>query len=605
MGGLEGDSRVVEARAASDGSDKENAPPGEEEVVQRNDARQIQEQPKHKLKEWYPDEHPFIISTTDSDNPHETPYTCDTVGRPLYRGALQMDVPSTSHHTAVLNHQLSDSCFVPYGYGVTTQAPYIQVIMTADPLVLALTADSDKTFSKPLYTEPQVRERGKPHYGELKMHALAAGHANQHYLDMAVNELHNVGLKAELHHFRSLKQEAERVEQHLHALTQALGGLQGDMAHCKFRLEMVDIHNWWTQCRRVGLEGLGLLSAMVVAAEKGVMSCCSQSQFQAEYIDRYSDDELSDKVKGAVVWKEHEGVEGYFLFHPNTQKYQQVHYLEDLRQWAYIDYSIKKGQWYTLSIAIGNEPSSPSLSVPTTNLPNPTTYFPTYAMSQTQQASASMTLTSSGARGGGPSGAPGSGGGALNPPSGGAPVPPSGASAGAGAGASASGAGGVPAGAAPMAPAPGGNGRLGGNPPPEFTGVRDESKAFLRAFYLYKGMNPTVDQLSIPASDRFVQSYTDTSEQANARKVLQTLTMKGGDIDTYVTTFQNLVTKAGYNPDEATMLELFQDGLPNQLVVNAVRFQHPVNWEQWKAAARLQQAEYLILKDRLGKGKPQ
>ncbi|KAH8987780.1 hypothetical protein EDB86DRAFT_3081963 [Lactarius hatsudake] len=72
--------------------------------------------------------------------------------------------------------------------------------------------------------------------------------------------------------------------------------------------------------------------------------------FQAEYIDRYSDDELSDKVKGTVVWKEHEGVEGYFLFHPNTQKYRQVHYLEDLRQWAYIDYSTKKGQWYTISI---------------------------------------------------------------------------------------------------------------------------------------------------------------------------------------------------------------------------------------------------------------
>ncbi|KAH8998380.1 hypothetical protein EDB83DRAFT_2534102 [Lactarius deliciosus] len=80
--------------------------------------------------------------------------------------------------------------------------------------------------------------------------------------------------------------------------------------------------------------------------------------------------------------------------------------------------------------------------------------------------------------------------------------------------------------------------------------------------------------------------------------------MKGEDIDMYIATFQNLITKAGYNPNEATTLEIFQDRLPNQLVINAIHFQHPVNWEQWKAAACLQQAEYLILKDHLGKNKP-
>ncbi|KAH8982336.1 hypothetical protein EDB86DRAFT_3086162 [Lactarius hatsudake] len=196
----------------------------------------------------------------------------------------------------------------------------------------------------------------------------------------------------------------------------------------------------------------------------------ARSQFQAEYIDRYSDDELSDKVKGAVVWKEHEGVEGYFLFHPNTQKYRQVHYLEDIQQWAYIDYSAKKGQWYTISIvpqalgvgplithttpgiAIDDDSSSPSISVPTTNLPtiDPTTHFQTHVMSQTLQASASTTLT--GGTGGSP-GASGSGGGAPNPPSGGTSVPPSGGGGGGGGGGGA-----APGGAAPAAPAPGGNG---------------------------------------------------------------------------------------------------------------------------------------------------
>ena len=101
---------------------------------------------------------------------------------------------------------------------------------------------------------------------------------------------------------------------------------------------------------------------------------------------------------------------------------------------------------------------------------------------------------------------------------------------------------------------------------------------------------------------RFVQAYTDTAEQTKARKALPNLSMKGEDIDSYIAQFQNLAAKAHYNLDDPITLNMFQDGLPNALVINAVRFQHPINWEQWKDAARLQQAEYLLLKERLGKG---
>src|SRR6266581_207041 len=33
----------------------------------------------------YPDEHPFIRTLKDSDNPHETPYAATTIGTPLYK----------------------------------------------------------------------------------------------------------------------------------------------------------------------------------------------------------------------------------------------------------------------------------------------------------------------------------------------------------------------------------------------------------------------------------------------------------------------------------------------------------------------------------------
>jgi len=37
------------------------------------------------LNDWYPDEHPFIKSQRDTDDPNETPYTMTTSGYPLYK----------------------------------------------------------------------------------------------------------------------------------------------------------------------------------------------------------------------------------------------------------------------------------------------------------------------------------------------------------------------------------------------------------------------------------------------------------------------------------------------------------------------------------------
>ncbi|SRR6266702_1717674 len=37
------------------------------------------------LKDWYPDEHPFIRNHRDTDNPDKTPYTLNTQGFPLYK----------------------------------------------------------------------------------------------------------------------------------------------------------------------------------------------------------------------------------------------------------------------------------------------------------------------------------------------------------------------------------------------------------------------------------------------------------------------------------------------------------------------------------------
>jgi len=42
-------------------------------------------------QELYPDEHPFICTLKDSDDPNETPYATTTMGFPLYKGSYRTE----------------------------------------------------------------------------------------------------------------------------------------------------------------------------------------------------------------------------------------------------------------------------------------------------------------------------------------------------------------------------------------------------------------------------------------------------------------------------------------------------------------------------------
>jgi len=89
------------------------------------------------------------------------------------------------------------------------------------------------------------------------MYAFVGGHANQHRVDRTINELRDVGVKAELLRYRSYKYEAERMEQRLHALSQALGGVQGELTRCKFRMEMANVLDRITERQQAWMGGIG------------------------------------------------------------------------------------------------------------------------------------------------------------------------------------------------------------------------------------------------------------------------------------------------------------------------------------------------------------
>ncbi len=184
------------------------------------------------------------------------------------------------------------------------------------------------------------------------------------------------------------------------------------------------------------------------------------------------------------------------------------------------------------------------------------------------------------------------------------------------------GGGGGGGGGAPVGP-PALTGKLGGNPPKEFHGDREESKAFLLNFRLYRGMNTHVEQLAIPyqrsmtflsyirgplvndwveeqaqwlvdqvmggvphteenlwamIETRFHQAYMDTVEKQKAQHSIRELKMKGDDLDGFIAQFTTTARKAGYDLDGEATLDIFQRALPYKLVANCVKFDHPVTW---------------------------
>jgi len=113
------------------------------------------------------------------------------------------------------------------------------------------------------------------------------------------------------------------------------------------------------------------------------------------------------------------------------------------------------------------------------------------------------------------------------------------------------------------------------------------------------GVLQTEENLWQTIDTRFRQAYTDTAESAKAQHELKNLHMTKDNLDDFISRFQNLANKAGYDLNQRVTLDLFQNGLPNNLVWNCVKFDHPYNWDTWTNSARQQHEEYIQLSNRL------
>ncbi len=168
------------------------------------------------LRNWYPDEHPFVKNQCDTDDPNETPYTMTTSGYPLYKmlympAVMQRREPM-GFNTNNGNNYIDYPIRLPHKT-TTQQAHYTQAIMAPNPLVIALHTDTDKVFSKPLYAALVYKFEGKPTYATAELDYLKADAQGREMMDRLIDRTHDILLKVEVHRFRVITTELDQMEQ--------------------------------------------------------------------------------------------------------------------------------------------------------------------------------------------------------------------------------------------------------------------------------------------------------------------------------------------------------------------------------------------------------
>ncbi len=86
----------------------------------------------------YPAEHIFIRTLKDSDDPHETPYTANTTGFPLYKGSYRVKQGEVPPGFKPNNGNNFIAFPITSPGGDTRQAEYVQVILHPNPIVISV-----------------------------------------------------------------------------------------------------------------------------------------------------------------------------------------------------------------------------------------------------------------------------------------------------------------------------------------------------------------------------------------------------------------------------------------------------------------------------------
>ena len=190
--------------------------------------------------------------------------------------------------------------------------------------------------------------------------------------------------------------------------------------------------------------------------------------------------------------------------------------------------------------------------------------------------------------------------------------------------------------------APRGSDKLIGNPPSIFNGDKTKSEEFSTQWQLYEGVNMTNNQMRIPfqramlfltylqgplvnewvkamsawlrlqvtnfhvrlhdewlwesTMQAFNRQFADVLEQEKAKALLRKgFKMEGGDLDAYISKFEQTVRHAGLNHDDPLVLDKFTDKLPVKMYEDIYTHKQPRTYEQWRQEAIQQQKAFVHL----------
>jgi hypothetical protein len=199
----------------------------------------------------YPATHPLILSTTDTDDPRETPYSLNTDGTPMYKRDLGVLGAHTHQPPVIINTRVpsgfklnAGSDYIPFRIvspdGTEREARYHQIIMGPDPMVVGIIDESDKVYARPLYAAPLYHYDGKPMYPASEMSLFNNSFEERARVDRCLDSIHDLSLTAEVHRYRAAEAEMTRVNQRIDDLIAALGEVTGKVTGSRRRLEMAN-----------------------------------------------------------------------------------------------------------------------------------------------------------------------------------------------------------------------------------------------------------------------------------------------------------------------------------------------------------------------------
>jgi hypothetical protein len=120
---------------------------------------------------------------------------------------------------------------------------------------------------------------------------------------------------------------------------------------------------------------------------------------------------------------------------------------------------------------------------------------------------------------------------------------------------------------------------------------------------LLDALDPAVDNVPLPWEQflfEFDTQYLDSAKEDRARTALENHEMKHGDIDAYISKFEELAKRAGYTTGNPETTRLFMQGLSEQVAQDCLHSPPVYGYVAIKQRAIEATAAQRVLKDMFG-----